>query len=85
MVAIAKRIHLFPYRTQKLSSLVSKILGWRRPGKIESCHLKDKREKISSLFYHIIESLCKFAESFPEDFPKENTSSSCRRQLHIPL
>ena len=53
MVTIAKRIHLFPYRTQKLSSLVSKILGWRRPGKIESCHLKDKREKISSLFYHI--------------------------------
>ena len=44
MVTIAKRIHLYPYRTQKLSSLASKILGWRRPGKIESCHLNVERE-----------------------------------------
>lgn len=28
------RVHLFPSRTQKLSSRVPKILGWRRPGKI---------------------------------------------------
>ena len=34
---MAMRSHLFPYRTQKLSSSVSKILGWRRPGKIERC------------------------------------------------
>ncbi len=32
---MAVRIHLFPSRTQKLSSPVSTILGWRRPGKIE--------------------------------------------------
>ena len=52
MVTIAKRIHLYPYRTQKLSSLASKILGWRRPGKIESCHLNDRGEKEQpSLFY----------------------------------
>ena len=31
------RIHLFPSRTQKLSSLVPKILGWKRPGKIGKC------------------------------------------------
>ena len=31
------RVHLFPYRTQKLSSVVPKILGWRRPGKIGRC------------------------------------------------
>ena len=31
------RVHPFPYRTRKLSSLVSKILGWKRPGKIERC------------------------------------------------
>ena len=36
-VAIEKRIHLYPYRTQKLSFSSSKILGWRRPGKIEHC------------------------------------------------
>ena len=28
------RVHPFPSRTRKLSSLVPKILGWRRPGKI---------------------------------------------------
>ena len=39
---MAMRSHLFPYRTQKLSSSVSKILGWRRPGKIERCRYNDK-------------------------------------------
>ena len=28
------RVHLFPSRTQQLSSLVPTILGWKRPGKI---------------------------------------------------
>ena len=37
---IAVRFHLFPFRTQKLSSHVSKILGWSRPGKIEQCRHK---------------------------------------------
>ena len=36
-MAIEKRIHLYTYRTQKLSFSSSKILGWRRPGKIEHC------------------------------------------------
>ncbi len=36
-VTIARRIHLFPYRTQKLSSFTSMILGGRLPGKVESC------------------------------------------------
>ena len=31
---MTQRSHLFPFRTQKLSSVVPKILGWRRPGKI---------------------------------------------------
>ena len=31
------RVHPFPYRTRKLSSVVPKILGWRRPGKIGRC------------------------------------------------
>ena len=34
------RSHLFPSRTQKLSSSASKILGWRRPGKIDRCQHK---------------------------------------------
>ena len=36
-VAIARRIHLYPCRTQKLSSFTSMILGGRLPGKVDSC------------------------------------------------
>lgn len=28
LVLMTLRVHLFPYRTQKLSSVVPKILGW---------------------------------------------------------
>ena len=38
VVTIAERIHLFPSRTQKLSSLTPKVLGLD-PGRIGSCHL----------------------------------------------
>ena len=31
------RFHPFPFRTRQLSSFASKILGWRRPGKIDRC------------------------------------------------
>ena len=37
MVLFTVRVHPFPFRTRKLSSLVPKILGWRRPGKIGIC------------------------------------------------
>ena len=37
-VTIAERIHLFSYRTQKLSSLTPKVLGLA-PGRIGSCRL----------------------------------------------
>ena len=39
-VMMARRIHLFPCRTQKLSSLASMILGGRLPGKVERCRFK---------------------------------------------
>ena len=38
-VVITVRPHLFPFRTQKLSSPVSTILGWQRPGKIDCCRI----------------------------------------------
>ena len=38
-VVITARPHLFPFRTQKLSSRVPTILGWRRPGKIGCCRI----------------------------------------------
>ena len=38
-MAIAEKTHLFPYRTQKLSSHTPKVLGWGRPGRIGSCRI----------------------------------------------
>ena len=38
-VTIALRTHLFPFRTQKLSSIALKVLGWTRPGRIGSCRI----------------------------------------------
>ena len=40
MVLIAVRVHPFPFRTRQLSSSAPKILGWRRPGKIDSANTK---------------------------------------------
>ena len=36
------RFHLFPFRTQKLSSLVPKIVSWKRLVKIGSRRLERK-------------------------------------------
>ena len=33
-VAMTKRFHLFPYRTQKLSSSVPMVLDWQRSGRV---------------------------------------------------
>ena len=38
-VAMAKGIHLFPYRTQKLSPCAPMVLGWRRPGRVGRCRI----------------------------------------------
>ena len=37
MVTMAEGIHLFPYRTQKLSLLTPMVLGGRPPGRLGSC------------------------------------------------
>ena len=38
-VMMAKRIHLFSYRTQKLSSLAPRVLRWRRLGRVGHCRI----------------------------------------------
>ena len=48
---LSHRVHLYPFRTQKLSCAEPKILAWRRAGKIGQCqHLpdgtKEKRKKV---------------------------------------
>ena len=41
-VSMTVRFHLFPFRTQKLSSLVPKIVRWKRRVKIGSRRLEQK-------------------------------------------
>ena len=36
---MARGIHLFPSRTQKLSPFAPKVLGWKRPGRIGRCRI----------------------------------------------
>ena len=40
LVLIRMRVHPFPFRTRKLSSLLPKILAWRRAGKIGNANIK---------------------------------------------
>ena len=48
---LAEGIHLFPFRTQKLSLHTPMVLGWQRPGRAGSRRdLKEKRETKVSLF-----------------------------------
>ena len=37
LVLMTQGVHPFPYRTRKLSPVVPKIVGWRRPVKIGKC------------------------------------------------
>ena len=37
LVLLLHRVHLYPFRTQKLSCAKPKILAWRRAGKIGQC------------------------------------------------
>ena len=50
-VLIAARVHLFPSRTQKLSSLAPTILGGRLPGKIGNANTKKSQAKAWLFFY----------------------------------
>ena len=45
LVLIRARVHPFPSRTRKLSSLLLTILGWRRPGKIGSANTEPRDER----------------------------------------
>ena len=47
MVFLSHRVHLYPFRTQKLSCAEPKILVWRRTGKIGQCQ---HPFKLKSLF-----------------------------------
>ena len=40
---MAKGIHLFPYRTQKLSLSAPMVLGWRRLGRVGRCRIPQRK------------------------------------------
>ena len=50
-VLIAVRVHPFPFRTRQLSSLVPKILGWRRPGKIGIADTRNRQSEDCLFFF----------------------------------
>ena len=58
LVFIATRVHPFPSRTRKLSSLVPTILGGRPPGKIGKCQHNAKLPKgsLALLYFTILYS-----------------------------
>ena len=61
---IAARVHPFPYRTRKLSSLALKILGGKLPGKISRCqHLQIPVNKQSLQVFLFIAKLIKTNDS----------------------
>ena len=48
------RFHLFPFRTQKLSSLVPKIVSWKRLVKIGSRRLEQKALRWKSRGFFVV-------------------------------
>ena len=45
---MATRIHLFPFRTQKLSSSTAKVLDHPRSGRIASCRISIKNDRFQA-------------------------------------
>lgn len=50
-VAIAKGVHLFSYRTQKLSLSTQMVLGWTRPGRVCSRRIPKKALTFRKCFF----------------------------------
>ena len=53
-VIMATRIHLFPFRTQKLSSSTAKVLDHPRSGRIASCRISIKNDRFSAKNGHFL-------------------------------
>ena len=58
-----EKVHLFSFRTQKLSFSSPKILGWKRPGKIGHCQDTFNNKAFALLFF-LLHSLAVFFISF---------------------
>ena len=65
---MAKGVHLFPSRTQKLSPYTSKVLGWKRPGRIDSCRLKKRNIPYGMFLFLFIQGI------YPSGVPGKSES-----------
>ena len=68
-MTIAERSHLFPSRTQKLSSLALMILGGTLPGKVGRCRFLKERT-----IQRVVLLLC--VEQDPEDSDEIDNAAS---------
>ena len=59
-VIMAMRIHLFPFRTQKLSSSTAKVLDHPRSGRIASCQISIKNDRFQAENGHFSFVLTRF-------------------------
>ena len=57
-VIMATRIHLFPFRTQKLSSSTAKVLDHPRSGRIASCRISKKAQSQPMLWLRSFFATC---------------------------
>lgn len=53
-VAMARRIHLFPCRTQQLSFLTPKVVGGKLPARIGSCRANQESDGSLALFVFLV-------------------------------
>ena len=72
-VAMARGIHLFPSRTQKLSLFAPMVLGWKRPGRVGRC-------RIPLRAHH---SMCSvFCAQNPHDRREKKKGDAMKRASH---
>ena len=75
---MAKGVHLFPSRTQKLSPYTSKVLGWKRPGRIDSCRLKKETYLMVCFFFYC------YSVSIRPGYPEGMGHLALQRVWHSP-
>ncbi len=76
-VTMAKGIHLFPSRTQKLSLSAPMVLGWRRPGRVGRCRIQREHTPKRGVVLFGPEGVLLFGSS---PYAKEHRTWIARRQ-----
>ena len=63
---LSQRVHLFPFRTQKLSSAEAKILVWRRTGKIAHRQHRTAKSTDLAVSIYILHLRCRLYSSLAQ-------------------